>query len=85
MVVDDRVHAFGGEHAMTLWATMQLGLAVERAGREERDVNRAVALFEDLLRRQERGLGGEHPDVRTSREALARLQDEEWLVVEVEN
>lgn len=84
VVVDDRVRAFGGEHAMTLWATMQLGLAVERAGREERDVRRAVALFEELLPRQERVLGGEHPDVGTSREALARLQDEEWLVVEVE-
>ncbi|KIX03188.1 uncharacterized protein Z518_06740 [Rhinocladiella mackenziei CBS 650.93] len=71
MVVEDRTATFGGDHPMTLWATMQLGLAMEKASTGSGEL---LALFDNLVMRQEKVLGTQHPDVNTSREALSRVQ-----------
>src|SRR5436190_2122190 len=44
-VVEDRTSTFGADHTMTLGATMQLGLAMEKAGAGSGEV---LALFDDL-------------------------------------
>lgn len=68
-VVEDRKRTFGEESPMTLWATMQLGKAMEGSGKSEPAKN----LFEDLVPRQKRILGEGHPDVKESEERLAGL------------
>ncbi|KAF2269169.1 hypothetical protein CC78DRAFT_453664 [Lojkania enalia] len=66
IVVDDRRRTFGDGHGMTLWAEMQLGTAMEKAG----DVDGARILFANLLPRQEKALGASHPDVKDVKERL---------------
>jgi len=69
-VVEDRTKVFGGGHRMTLWATMQLGIAQQAGGR----VSDAAALFEILLPKQIKELGEDHPDVKESRTRLETLK-----------
>lgn len=70
-VVQDRSEKFGLDHPITLWATMQLGLAMEKADASPQDV---MILFNDLIPRQEKALGAQHPDVDSSRKALGRAE-----------
>ncbi|RVX68689.1 hypothetical protein B0A52_07116 [Exophiala mesophila] len=70
-VVKNRSETFGIDHPITLWATMMLGLAMEKADADPREV---MTLFNDLIPRQEKALGAQHPDVDTSRKALVRAQ-----------
>lgn len=69
VVVDDRKKLFGDEHGMTLGAEMQLGIALDKSG----DFEGARLIFEDLVPRQIKALGEEHPDVRSSKQRLAEL------------
>jgi tetratricopeptide (TPR) repeat protein len=67
VVVDDRRKAFGMEHGMTLFAEMQLGNAMKKAG----DKAGAKSLFVNLLPRQEKVLGGKHPNVQEVKQQLS--------------
>lgn len=69
VVVDDRRKIFGGEHGMTLGAEMQLGIALEKSGDQEG----ARKLFENLLPRQVKALGENHPDVKLVKGELENM------------
>lgn len=69
VVVDDRRKMFGHKHGMTLWAEMQLGIATEKAG----DQVSAKTLFDNLLPRQEKALGEDHPDVKEVKRRLEQF------------
>jgi len=71
-VVDDRTKVFGNDHRMTLWATMQLGIAKQSGGA----LMGARELFEALLPKQIKILGEHHPDVKESRDRLEVLKNE---------
>lgn len=69
-VVDDRKKMFGDEGRMTLWATMQLAIAKKSAGNDDS----AKQLFEQLLPRQEKVLGLNHPDVKETKSHLTSFE-----------
>jgi len=69
-VVEDRTKVFGDGHRMTLWATMQLGIAKQAGGL----LNEAAELFEVLLPKQVAELGEDHPDVKESKTRLDTLR-----------
>lgn len=69
VVVDDRRETFGDEHGLTLWAEMQLGIATEKA----EDKHGAKNVFVNLLARQEKALGDNHPDVKEVKRRLEQL------------
>ncbi|KAH7390181.1 hypothetical protein BKA64DRAFT_645106 [Cadophora sp. MPI-SDFR-AT-0126] len=70
-VVEDRTKVFGDSHRMTLWATMQLGIAKQAGGL----LKEAAELFEVLLPKQIKELGEEHPDVKESRTRMDALKE----------
>ena len=59
IVLDDRRKIFGDEHGMTLGPEMQLGIIKEKLG----DLEGAKKVFLNVLPRQEKVLGANHPDV----------------------
>ena len=67
-VLDDRKRMFGENHRFTLWAEMQWGNAMEKAG----DLEAATEAFERLVPRQEKVLGPDHPDVKEVKKRLGR-------------
>ena len=67
-IVDDRRRLFGEEHGLTLWAEMQLGIAMDKAG----DGEAARETFTNLIPRQEKVLGSDHPDVKDVKKRLGR-------------
>lgn len=69
-VVDDRKKVFGDEHRMTIWATMQLGIAKQSGGALEE----AKELFEALLPKQIKALSETHPDVKETEKRLETLR-----------
>jgi len=66
VVVDDRRRMFGDTHGMTLWAEMQLGIATVKAG----DEDSAKIILRNLLPRQEKALGEDHPNVKEVKRML---------------
>lgn len=71
-VVEDRKKVFGDEHRMTIWATMQLGIAKQAIGA----LQEARELFEALLPKQLRALSETHPDVKETEKRLETLRAE---------
>lgn len=69
VVVDDRKKMFGDRHGMTLGAEMLLGIAMEKSG----DKDGAKKVFVNLVPRQEKMLGEEHPDVKGVKQRLAQM------------
>lgn len=69
MVVEDRRSMFGAEHPMTLWATMQLAKVRKDSGEKET----ARELLKELMPKQEKVLGKEHPDSKDASQMLAVL------------
>lgn len=72
IVVDERRNIFGYDHPMTLWASFQLATTRIHCG--ERDLARQE--LEDLLPRQEKILGIEHPDIPQTKTQLEILAED---------
>jgi tetratricopeptide (TPR) repeat protein len=66
LIVDDRKGVFGDSHRLTLWAEMQLGIVLVKAGEKEE----GRQLLQSLLPRQLVVLGPEHPDVSQVKDIL---------------
>lgn len=66
VVVEDRKRIFGEENRLTLWAEMQWGIAMDKAG----DRVAAKEAFQRLVSRQEKVLGLDHPDVKEVKRLL---------------
>ena len=69
VVVDDRRNLFGKDHRLTLWAEMQLGIAMLKGG----DLAGAKEVLGGLLPRQAKVLGPQHRDVKDVRALLADI------------